>query len=150
MKVSDIIHKDVDSISVTLSVLDAAKTIFKHGHTGLPVVSGKNKKLVGFLTDQDILSQCFPSIQEYIEDVVHAGDFDAMEAKLKEIMRLKVRDIINTKVISVNENTPLMQAESLMKTKNIARLPVVDAKGNLIGILTKRDIFRALMGKVLK
>lgn len=149
MKVSDIIKKDVDSISATHSVLDAAKLIFKHGHTGIPVVSGKNKKLVGFITDQDILSQCFPSMQEYIEDVVRERDFDAMEKKLKEIMRMKVRDVMSNQLIFVKEDTPLMKAESIMKVKHIARLSVTDAKGNLVGILTKRDIFRALVGKLL-
>ena len=149
MHVSDIIKRDVDSINVTQSVLDAAKLIFKHGHTGIPVVSGKSKKLVGFITDQDILSQCFPSMQEYIEDVVRARDYDGMEKKLKEIMKMKVKDVMSKQLISIREDAPLMKAESLMKVKHIARLSVVDAKGNLIGILTKRDIFRALVGKVL-
>ncbi|MEK7605300.1 MAG: CBS domain-containing protein [Patescibacteria group bacterium] len=149
MKVADIIKKDVDSISVTSSVLDAAKLIFKHGHTGIPVVTGKSKKLVGFITDQDILSQCFPSMQEYIEDVVHARDYNGMEAKLKEIMKMKVKDVMSNELISIKEDSPLMRAESLMKVKRIARLSVVDDKGNLVGILTKRDIFRSLVGKVL-
>lgn len=149
MKVSDIIKRDVDSILATQSVLDAAKVIFKHGHTGIPVVTGKNKKLIGFITDQDILSQCFPSMQDYIEDVVHSRDFDGMEKKIKEIMKMKVRDVMNNQLISIKEDAPLMKAESLMKVKHIARLSVVDAKGNLIGILTKRDIFRALVGKLV-
>lgn len=149
MKVSDIIKKNVDSISVTASVLDAARLIFKHGHTGIPVVSGKNKKLVGFITDQDILSQCFPSMREYLEDVVHAGDFNAMEMKLKEIIKMKVKDVMSKQVIAVTQDTPLLKAESLMKTKDVARLPVIDERGNLVGILTKREIFRALLGKIL-
>lgn len=149
MTVADIIKKDVDSINVTSSVLDAAKMIFKHGHTGIPVVSGKNKKLVGFITDQDILSQCFPSMQEYIEDVVHARDHEGMEEKLKEIMKMKVKDVMSNELICIKEDAPLMKAESMMKVKRIARLSVVDDKGNLVGILTKRDIFRALVGKVM-
>jgi len=149
MNVADIIKRDVDSISASQSVLDAAKLIFKHGHTGIPVVSGKYKKLVGFITDQDILSQCFPSMQDYIEDVVHSRDYVGMEKKIKEIMKMKVRDVMNNQLISVRDDAPLMKAESVMKVKHIARLSVVDAKGNLIGILTKRDIFRALVGKLV-
>lgn len=149
MKVSEIMNKKVAVATPEMSVLDAAKLIFKYRHTGLPVVTGKNKKLVGFITDQDILSQCFPSIKEYVEDVVHARDFTAMEKKLKEIMRIKVKDIMNPDVISIHQDSPVLQAESLMKVKDIARLPIVDKKGNLIGILTKRDIFRALVGKVI-
>lgn len=149
MKVSDIIKRDVDSINTNQSVLDAAKLIFKHGHTGIPVVSGKSKKLVGFITDQDILSQCFPSMQDYIEDVVHSRDFEGMEKKVKEIMKMKVKDVMSKQLILIREDAPLMKAESVMKTKDVARLPVVDEKGNLIGILTKRDIFKALVGKLV-
>lgn len=149
MKVKEIMNKKVDFLTPSMSVLDAARLIFRHKHTGLPVVSGKDNKLIGFLTDQDILSQCFPSIKEYMEDVVHARDFSAMEKKIKEIMKMKVKDIMSTQAISIHEDSPVLKAESLMKVKDVARLPVVDEKGNLIGILTKRDIFRALVGKVI-
>ena len=147
MNVSDIMHADVDFVTPSTSVLDAVKLIFKSKHTGLPVAKGKEKKLVGFITDQDILSQCFPSMKEYMEDVVHARTFDAMEEKVKEIMKMTVKDLMNRHVTYVKKNTPLLNAESMMKVKDIARLPVVDGKGHLIGILTKREIFRALVGK---
>lgn len=147
MKVENIMNMDVDSVTPSTSVLDAVKIIFKHNHDGLPVVIGKKMKLVGFITDQDILSQCFPSMKEYMEDVVRARDFTAMEDKIREIMKMKVKDIMSKRVISIKKDRPVLQAESMMKTKNVARLPVTDDAGYLIGILSKRDIFRALVGK---
>ena len=45
MKVSRIVRKKVDSVTPDSTVLDASKFIFGHHHRGLPVVSGKNKKL---------------------------------------------------------------------------------------------------------
>jgi len=70
-----------------------------------------------------------------------------MEKKLKDIMNLKVKDVMNKQVIYIKKDEYLLLAASLMKLKDIARLPVVDDKKRLIGILTKRDIFRALIGK---
>ena len=84
-----------------------------------------------------------------MEDVVHASDFTAMEKKVYEIMKMKVKDVMNKKVISIRKDKPILQAESLMKVKDVSRLPVVDEKGYLIGILSKRDIFRALIGKTI-
>lgn len=148
MKASDIMQKKVDYVTPETSLHQAVKIIFGKAHMGLPVVaSQKSRKLVGFVTDQDILSQCFPSIKEYVDDVVHAGDFSAMEQKLKEIMHLKVEDVMSKHVMYVKKDDPLLKIASIMKLKDIARLPVVDDKGRLIGILTKRDIFRALVGK---
>lgn len=142
-------HKDVDYVTPKTPLKKVAKIIFGHKHTGLPVVDSKSKKLVGFLTDQNIVSGCFPSVEEYMEDVVHAGDFSAMEKKLREILNLKVEDVMSNKPISINEEQYVLKAISLMQLKDIARVPVVDDKNRLVGIITKREIFRALVGKYI-
>ncbi len=147
MKALDIMQKKVYFVTPDASLLDASKLIFGKSHMGLPVVSGKSRKLVGFITDQDIISQCFPTIKEYIEDTAHEQNFSAMEKKFKQIMKLKVKDVMSKRPVSVKKDFPLLKIESMMKLKEIARLPVIDEKGRLIGILTKRDIFRALIGK---
>lgn len=149
MKVKDIMHRDVDYVNPKTPLKKVAKIIFGHKHTGLPVVDPKTKKLVGFLTDQNILSGCFPSIKEYMEDVIHARDFSAMEEKLKEILSLKVENVMNKNPISIHEEEYVLKAISFMKVKDIARLPIVDDKNRLVGIVTKREIFRALVGKYL-
>lgn len=149
MKVFQVMQKRVAYVTPSASVLEAAHLIFGKNHMGLPVCVGVQKKLVGFITDQDIISKCFPSMREYVEDVVHARDFEAMEGKLKEIMKMKVKDLMSQEVIKVEQDESLLKAESLMKVKDVARLPVIDKKGNVIGILTKRDIFRALVGKYM-
>ena len=149
MKVFQVMQKKVAYITTGASVLDAAHLIFGKHHMGLPVCVGVQKKLVGFLTDQDIISKCFPSMKEYVEDVVHVRDFEAMEGKLKEIMKMNVKDLMSQDVVKIEQEESLLKAESLMKVKDVARLPVIDKKGNVIGILTKRDIFRALVGKYM-
>ncbi|MBI3984687.1 MAG: CBS domain-containing protein [Candidatus Levybacteria bacterium] len=145
MKVSSIVKKKVDFITPDSTFLDASKVIFGHHHRGLPVVKGKNKKLVGFITQQDILSQLFPTIGEFMEDYVHERDFEAMEKKALDVLTRKVKNVIGKKVISIHIDDPILKAESIMKINHISRLPVVDSKGNLIGIISKGDIFRALV-----
>jgi len=147
MKVADVMQKDIDYLTPVMSVKAALKLLFEKEHRGLPVVRGRDKKLIGFLTDQDVLSRCFPSIEEYMEDIVHARDFTAMEKKLKEIMKLKVGDVMFKRVTSISADEPVMKAEVIMKLKNISRLPVVDNHGRLIGMIRKRDIFNALISK---
>ena len=147
MIVSDVMNKKVDSVTPNMSVKEALKLLFSKDHTGLPVVMPRSKQLVGFLTDQDILARCFPSMEEYMEDIVHARDFTAMEKKLKDIMKLKVADVMYKRVTSITESEPVMKAEVVMKLKNISRLPVVDKRGRLIGMIRKRDIFKALISK---
>ncbi len=50
---------------------------------------------------------------------------------------------MTTDVLTVKPDTPLAKARDLLREKNIKQLPVVDEQGNLVGILTDRDIKQA-------
>ena len=149
MKVSDIMQRDIDYASPSQTVLEASRLIFGHGHHGLPVCEGKEKKIVGFITDQDILSKFFPSMQEYIEDYANIKDFEKMEEKVKEILSMKVQKVMSKNIILIGENEPVLKVQSIMQVKDVGRLPVVDKHKRLIGIVSKGDIFRSLVGKRL-
>lgn len=150
MKVRDVFQKKVGYITPDATLSEASLYIFGHAYNGLPVVKGRKKKLVGFITDQDITSQLFPNIQELMEDYVHEKDFEAMEKRVKSVLVKKVKDVMNKNVISIHIDEPLLKAESIMKLKDIRRLPVIDNKGNLIGIISKADIFRALVSPKIR
>lgn len=144
MKVSDIMSKQVEYIAANKSVREASILIFARGVNGIPVC--KNKKLVGFITERDILAKFYPTIGEYLEDPIHAGDFEAMEQKVSEILALTVDKIMSKSLITVTPETAILHAQSLMLVHKIGRLPVIDKKGNLVGILSKGDIFNVLVG----
>ena len=146
MKVKNAFNKKVGYITSNATLLDAAKFIFGHNHKGIPVVN-TSKKIIGFITEQDIMSQMFPKAADLMEDYIHERDFEAMESNLKNILIQKVKNVMTKKPITIHIDDPLLKAESTMKVHDIARLPVVDDKKRLIGIITKREIFRALVGK---
>lgn len=147
MKVADVMSTQVDYVTASTSVKDVSKLIFGRGINGVPVC--KDKKLIGMVTEQDILDIFYPSIQEFVQDYVHASNFEAMEERVRENLNLPVSKVMNTNITTVKSDVPLLKAQSIMKLKQIGRLPVVDEKGNLIGIVAKGDIFRYLMGKNL-
>lgn len=144
MKVSDVMSKHVDFVSENTTVEKLSLLIFGRGINGVPIC--RNKKVVGFVTERDILSKFYPTISEYVEDPFRSSDFEGMEAKVKEIFELNADQIMSQNPITVTAQTPLLRAQSLMFIEKIGRLPVVDNKGNLVGIIAKGDIFRALVG----
>ncbi|MDO8583295.1 MAG: CBS domain-containing protein [bacterium] len=144
MKVSDIMQKRVEFVSPETSILEAARLIFGRGINGLPVC--KNKKIVGFVTERDILAKFYPSMQEYVEDPVHSSDFEGMENRVNDVLEMTVDKIMSKHPVTIAGNTPLLRAQSLMFIEKIGRLPVVDDKENLIGIISKSDIFKAIVG----
>lgn len=144
MKVADVMQVHVEFIAPESSILEASRLIFGRGINGLPVCS--KKKIVGFITERDILAKFYPSMQEYIEDPFHSSDFEGMEDRVNEVLEMSVDKIMSKNLMTVTPETPLLRAQSLMFIEKIGRLPVVDEKGNLIGIISKSDIFRAIVG----
>lgn len=145
MRVADVMQKDVDFVSVETTVEEASRLIFGRGINGVPVL--KEKKVVGFVSERDILAKFYPTIQEYIEDTVHASNFEEMEENVEEIFNLRVEKIMSKDPILISEKAPLLRAQSLMFIHKVGRLPVVDEERNLVGIISKGDIFRALVGQ---
>lgn len=147
MKVVDIMSKHVDFVTPDTSLLSVAKLIFGSKINGVPVC--KDKKVVGYITEKDILAQFLPSMQEYMEDPLHGGDFEGMEKKVDDILSILANEIMSRNPITITADAPLLKAQSLMSVYKIGRLPVVDERGKLLGILSKGDIFRALVGQKL-
>ena len=147
MKVADVMSKQIDFVRPDDHVEKVALLIFGRGVNGIPVC--ENKKLVGMVTENDILTKFFPSISEFIEDTVHEANFEAMEEKAATIMSLPVSKIMTKNPTVVKPSTPLLRAQSLMNIKDIGRLPVTDDEGRLLGIISKGDVFRSLIGERL-
>ncbi len=55
---------------------------------------------------------------------------------------MKVRDIMKTDLITINENTPILEAQDIMRQNKVKRLPVMK-KDKLIGLVTKYMLLEA-------
>ncbi|MEK9175950.1 MAG: CBS domain-containing protein [Patescibacteria group bacterium] len=148
MKVINAMSKKIDFVTPKTKVRDISKLIFGHKINGVPVLKGK--RVIGFITERDILSQFFPSMREYIEDPVNEANFEKMEKKLSQIFEMTADRIMSKRPVTIKANASLLEAQSLMFVNKIGRLPVIDKKRNIIGIIARGDIFRYLIGKKLK
>ena len=132
MAVGEICNRDVVITEKTGSVVDAAQLMRKHHVGDLIVVEDKGgrKHPVGIVTDRDI-----------VVEVVAAGvSPDA----------LKVGDIMGPEVATVRESEGLFEALRYMRDKGVRRMPVVDASGGLIGILTLDDLLSLLAEEMME
>ena len=148
MKVINAMSKKIDFVTPKTKVRDISKLIFGHKINGVPVLKGK--RVIGFITERDILSQFFPSMREYVEDPVNEANFEKMEKKLSQIFEMTADKIMSKRPVTIKANASLLEAQSLMFVNKIGRLPVIDKKRNIIGIIARGDIFRYLIGKKLK
>lgn len=114
----------------------------KIGVKGLPVLD-KDGRMVGFLSIGDILKAVFPPYMAFM----NLGDFtwDGMVEDLaRKVKDKKVSEMMTKKVITVDEDAPLMECIDHMIKNNVKRLPVVGKDGKVAGILYERDIFFAV------
>ncbi|MHB0912858.1 MAG: CBS domain-containing protein [Armatimonadota bacterium] len=58
---------------------------------------------------------------------------------------MKVREIMRTSVVTIGEKSTVREAVTLLSARGVSGLPVVDADGKMIGIVTEHDIIRSLL-----
>ena len=140
MTVSSCMKRHVVSIHASDTVR-AAAAIFVQKHIGLlPVVDDK-KKVIGVVGLRDLLTLEMPDFVAFIEDVDFVHDFGAVETTRPEAESLDqpVTSIMKT-VFTVEEDCGLLRAYALMLQHNLHDMPVVNKKGELVGITSRVDI----------
>ena len=140
MTVSSCMKRNVISIHASDTVR-AAAAIFVQKHIGLlPVVDDK-KKVIGVVGLRDLLMLELPDFVSFIEDLDFVHDFGAVETTRPEAESLNqpVTAIMKT-VFTVEEDCGLLRAYALMLQHNLHDMPVVNKKGELVGITSRVDI----------
>lgn len=146
MIVSEIMSKEVVTVSPETSYRDLCKIIFRsHIHT-LPVVD-RRKHLIGMVTRKDILERIYPKYQDVMEYLETPQDFEAMEERIREMGPVKASDIMCRTVIFARETTLVMRALSRMIVRHVDQLPILNDDDEVVGLITKGDIFYSLFRK---
>ena len=109
----------------------------------IPVVEDGDQ-LIGIVTLRDVMIPLYPNYGDYIHDNVHSRDFVEMEAGYSEVLEKKVEDVMSRNPLTVSPDDPVLEVASYMGLKNFRRIPVVERKGKLVGMVTIADINRGL------
>ncbi len=120
------------------------RLIFKKHVNAIPVVD-KAGKLMGMITREDLLRPIYPDYSNFdFEDISAATDFEELEKKVGELVKLKAGNLMGSRVVFARGDTPILRALSRMITHDIHQLPVLTEEGLLVGVVTKGDVFYAL------
>jgi CBS domain-containing protein len=121
MKAQDIMSKDPICVTADTSLADAARLMKEENIGVVPVVDSEtSRRLVGILTDRDIAIRAV------------AEGRDGTTTSVGHIMTADVRT--STASDSINDVMELMGREQ------VRRIPVVDDRGALVGIIAQADI----------
>ena len=129
MNVSYVMTRNPLYIHPDMSVPDARAFMKKEKVGRLPVLD-KNNKLVGIVTERDLINAS-PSV---------ATTLDMYEMSYL-LSKLKVEKVMQKKVVTVEEDVVVEEAARIMVDNNISALPVM-RDGALVGIVSDGDLYR--------
>jgi CBS domain-containing protein len=126
-KILDFADKDFVSLDENTLVAEAARTMYERDVCSVVVTRNDSEKLhrqsIGMITARDFLQR--------------------VVAQSKGPFKLAVKDIMSTPLITINKETSVNDAIMLMKSRDIARLPVINDAGEVLGIVS----LKSLVGK---
>ncbi len=108
---------DPVTIAVGSTVRDALAMMSEYHIGGIPVVD-ENRMLRGIVTNRDLRFE------------------RNLDKKIDEVMT-------SENLVTTNQSTDLEQAADILQQHKIEKLPVVDAEGHLVGLVTYKDITKA-------
>ncbi|KAF5420207.1 MAG: CBS domain-containing protein/CBS domain-containing protein [Candidatus Methanocomedens sp.] len=122
----------VVTASPDISVGEATRTMIEKGFRRIPIV--KEDVLLGIVTASDVMR--YLGSGEIFQKLMTGDVSDAFQVPLKSLI---LRDIVWT-----NSGIDIGEAAALMLKNKVGALPIID-DGELCGILTERDIIKALV-----
>jgi CBS domain-containing protein len=125
MRVVDLMTADVITASPDTPIQAAARLMVRNKVSGLPVVDG-DSRVVGIITEADFLRL------EVARD--EADDPQPIE---------RVEQVMHRTVLTITPDATVGEAARMMVVNDVNRLPVTDANGKSLGIISRLDVVAA-------
>jgi CBS-domain-containing membrane protein len=148
--VRQVMTTDVLTFTPADTVESAARQLTDRHLGGAPVVDGEGK-VVGLLEDDDLIAQDsrlhFPTVISvlgaYLELPSSLAHF---EKDLRKAVGATVADVMSTDAPTCREDDTLETVATTLHNRGLSRLAVVDGDGRLVGIVSRGDLVRAIVG----
>ena len=131
MFVGERMSRPVIAVSPESSINDVLAMFKKEHIRRAPVI--KDGRLVGIVSERDLLNASPSSVT-----TLSIWELNYL------ISKVKVKNVMTKKVITVNKDTPIEEAARIMADKKIGGLPVVDGD-KVVGVITETDLFKVFL-----
>ncbi len=146
--VKDIMVREVITIQKDASVEELSELLVKNKISGVPVIDSDGK-LVGIATEGDLIIKDsdlhFPRYFKLLDSIIYLESLNKFKKSLKKFLGTKVEDVMTAEIKTVKEETPVGEAANIMIKYNINRVPVLDSKDELVGIVARADIVKSMI-----
>jgi len=143
MKVREVMTKDITSVDTQMNAKEALDLLQKMQISGLPVIDA-DRKLVGMFTEKEVVAAILPSYLERVGRFIYQENPKAVKQKVQMFSGIKVKDIMRQNVVTVDEDTTLCEVARIMLTQKARRIPVLNKEKEVVGIVSRGDVVKAL------
>ncbi len=141
--VRDVMSENVIAAQKFDDITSAARILSENNISGLPVVDKENR-VIGIISEADVLAMMGTQRQHTFKDfIMHLFGHPLPERKMGDL----VGDIMTPTPITIRPDADISEAAKIMDEKRIRRLAVVDPENRLIGVISRRDILKAISRK---
>jgi CBS domain-containing protein len=140
-RVRDIMTRSVHMVTAKTTLNEVARLLLSASFTALPVVDAE-KRPVGVISQGDLIYKAGMPMRL---GLLAESDGEKVSAVLGELAARMAGEIMTQPAISIDQDRNVTEAVELMLTKQVKRLPVVDAAGKLVGVISRVDVFRSIL-----
>lgn len=141
MRIRDVMSVDVATVGPDTPLSAVAELLLRRGVKALPVLDGK--RIVGLITGGDLLQRANMPLRLDVQRHL-PPELRAEHLRLLDVEGLTAKDVMTSPVQTLNIKTGVRDALKRMVRDNLKRLPVVDDSGELMGIVSRVDVLRAI------
>jgi len=139
--------KKVIAVEENESIKDLFKLMDKHAIVGVPVVD-KKLHVVGIVTESDLLGHFTtlktPQSINLLGGIVYLDNVEDFNRQFKVHCAETVKELMTQPVSVLMEDATLLDTINAMAKHHVNRLPVIDSKKRLVGIVTRSDVVHQL------
>lgn len=137
---SDVMTRPPVVIGADASVREAVEQLVGRPFRALPVVDADGR-LVGMVSNADLVERAGLPVRLELLAALPAAERERLLAGLSGV---SVGEVMSRDPVSLGHDESLATATRLMSERRLKRLPVVDADGSLVGVLSRGDVLRAV------
>jgi CBS domain-containing protein len=148
--VGEIMERDPVSVHRDDSVESLLHVLRRHELPGVPVVDGDGR-VVGIVTEADLVLRDeeedlrMPLHFNLMGGEIFLGRLKPFEDRVKKAIASTVGEMMSAEPVTVTPDDDAHEAARLISERRHNRLPVVDADGKLVGVVTRLDVLEALV-----
>jgi CBS-domain-containing membrane protein len=143
-RAEEIMTSQVVWVGLDAPLPQVAQLMADRGVSGVPVLD-QGQKIAGIISNRDFL-RLMGGEQVHSLMGLAAQCLSSQGCLVSHLREHSAHDIMSAPAVCVGPEANLSQMAQLMSQHAVNRLPVVDAQGNLLGIVSRADLLRATAG----